>query len=60
MKLNTDKNRVKEVRDELKLDKHCPCMVVQNEDTLCPCKPCREEGICICLLYMRAETKEEQ
>ena len=58
MKLNPNKKRVEEVREQLKEDSHCPCMIVQNDDTICPCKPCREKGVCICKLYIRDESEE--
>ena len=38
-----------------KNDGHCPCMVEQNEDTLCPCKWQREEEVCVCGLYEKVE-----
>lgn len=55
MKLNPNKNVVDNVRSKLKNNPHCPCMIVENDDTICPCKPCREKGICICKLYIREE-----
>lgn len=30
---------------------HCPCMVIKNDDTLCPCKESRENLKCRCGLY---------
>lgn len=31
----------------------CPCRPQQNEDTLCPCKFYREDGKCICGLFVK-------
>lgn len=55
MKLNSDIEKVNEVKEKLKINPHCPCMILENEDTLCPCKPCRERSICICGLYVKEE-----
>ena len=30
----------------------CPCMIVQNQNTKCPCLDKREKQICICNLYV--------
>lgn len=31
---------------------HCPCRIEETEDTLCPCTNYREEGRCICGLFV--------
>lgn len=31
---------------------HCPCVLTQNDDTICPCKKMREESKCCCKLYL--------
>lgn len=39
-------------------DGYCPCAVIQNEDTLCPCKDFREQkepGLCLCGRYEKVE-----
>ena len=59
MILNPDKNKVEEIKNKLKNNPHCPCMIVENENTLCPCKPCRERSICICGLYIN-KNKEDK
>lgn len=30
---------------------YCPCAIVKDEDTLCPCKDFREDGECVCGRY---------
>lgn len=55
MKLNPNSTKVEAIRNQLSKNPHCPCMIIENEDTLCPCKPCRERGICICGLYIKEE-----
>lgn len=32
---------------------YCPCQPHQTEDTMCPCKFYREDGKCICGLYVK-------
>lgn len=56
MKLNPDLKKRKEVQQKVKNNKgYCPCMIVKNENTICPCKPCREKEVCICGLYVKEE-----
>ena len=50
-----EKLRIGLTRLVMKNDGHCPCMVEQNEDTLCPCKWQREEEECVCGLYVKVE-----
>ena len=41
-------------------DGYCPCMIYQNEDTLCPCKEFREmnePGECHCGRYEKVEVE---
>ena len=53
MKLNSDKNKVEEIRKAIKdNDGYCPCQTSKDEDTKCPCKILREEKRCICELYI--------
>ena len=56
MILNPDIKKRKEIgKKVLENDKYCPCMIVKNEDTKCPCKDKREKEICICKLYVKEE-----
>lgn len=36
----------------------CPCLLIKNEDTKCPCKQKREKQICICNLFVEKESEE--
>ena len=36
-------------------ESYCPCRYPRNEDTICPCKPFRESGDCVCGLYKEQE-----
>jgi ferredoxin-thioredoxin reductase catalytic subunit len=31
---------------------YCPCLLIKNEDTKCPCKDKRENKKCICGLFI--------
>ena len=53
-KLNPDKEKVKKVREALKVNNYyCPCVLIQDENTKCPCKQMREKQKCICGLYIK-------
>lgn len=34
---------------------YCPCQLLRNEDTICPCKYMREQGACRCGLFQNKE-----
>lgn len=34
---------------------YCPCMNVQNSDTVCPCRHMRDFGACRCGLFIKGE-----
>ncbi|MFW6243229.1 MAG: ferredoxin-thioredoxin reductase catalytic domain-containing protein [bacterium] len=54
MKVNNDQEIVQLILNGLeKRDGHCPCLVIKNEDSLCPCKSMREKQICKCKLYIK-------
>ena len=61
IRLNEDTRVVEEIRTGLaKRGGHCPCMLEQNDDTLCMCKDFREKirdphfyGYCHCMLYYK-------
>lgn len=51
--LNKDKEYVKKIIDGIyKKEGHCPCRVVIDETTLCPCDDFIKKGICKCNLYI--------
>lgn len=59
--INYNIERVKEVLSELKDSPYCPCMVVQNTNTICPCLPCRTKNVCICKLFInKISAKKEK
>ena len=51
--LNPDAEHRKTIQEGLKsTGGYCPCSIVQNEDTKCPCKNFRENGDCHCMLWV--------
>lgn len=53
MRLNDDKEHVEKILQGIaKKNGHCPCVLAQNEDTICPCRKMREESKCCCKLYL--------
>ncbi len=55
---NPDKEYAAEVKKALKAHGgFCPCSLVKNADTKCPCKDFREmtEGMCRCGLYIKTK-----
>lgn len=56
MVLNPDMDERTEILEDIEaLGGYCPCSLVRNEDTKCPCKQFREEGKCHCGLYVEAD-----
>lgn len=56
MKLNENKKIVDAIKRGLeKTGGYCPCLVLRNEDTLCPCKDVRESFECRCGLFVRED-----
>ena len=65
MKYNTVKNPdtefVKNFKKRLKNNGgYCPCRPMKTPDTKCRCKEFRETGECICGLYIKVPTYEEE
>ena len=56
---NENKDIVAKIRAKLKeRNNHCPCSIIESDDTLCMCKEFREkqdEGYCHCKLYRKVE-----
>lgn len=59
IKVNPDKEYVKEIRDKLKENNgYCPCRISRTKDTKCMCKDFRDmvdegkSGVCHCGLYI--------
>ena len=59
IKLNPDNARVQTIKELLrKNDGYCPCAIVKDEGTKCPCKDFRERttsGECHCGLYVKED-----
>lgn len=55
MSFSDDVAMIEKLGDKLKSDPHCPCMIIRNEDTVCPCLPCREHQHCHCGMFVAKE-----
>lgn len=58
MKFNSDITKVIEIGKALKQSPYCPCMLTQNDNTICPCLPCRTKQYCCCGLFVKIEKGE--
>lgn len=57
-KINTE--RAKKLIDLIeKCNGHCPCAIVKDETTLCPCDKFINEKECQCKFYKPIEKEEE-
>lgn len=55
-KLNPDKEYVNKIIEGiLKKNGNCPCRVISDETTLCPCDEFVKDGICKCRLFVKDE-----
>jgi ferredoxin-thioredoxin reductase catalytic subunit len=63
VKLNPDKAHVSKIKSALKENQmkyskpYCPCVIIQNDETVCPCTTFRETQYCCCGLYI-TETQD--
>ena len=58
--LNTDDEHVALIIKGIhKKDGHCPCRVIRDDTTLCPCDEFVGEGICKCDLFVPIEDAAE-
>lgn len=39
---------IKKIGEHLLKDKHCPCSIIKDDTTICPCDKCRNENECHC------------
>lgn len=53
-RLNPDKEYANKIIEGIeRKDGHCPCRVIKDETTLCPCDEFVEKGICKCNLFIK-------
>ena len=58
-RLNTDTNYVSKIIDGIeRKNGHCPCRVIQDDTTLCPCDEFILKGICKCNLFLKIEKRD--
>lgn len=58
MKLSGDTRIVDAITERLLVDAHCPCSLIKDETTVCPCLNCRENHICKCGLFVPCEEEK--
>ena len=52
-KFNSNSKHVEKILENLnKNEGYCPCALLKNDDTLCPCKDKRQQNICHCKLFI--------
>lgn len=51
MVFNENIETIRDIGASLLSDPHCPCSIVKNEHTICPCLPCRNKQHCHCELF---------
>ena len=51
MTFTSDMQTILDIGRHLKQDPHCPCSLVKNENTLCPCIACRTKQYCHCGMF---------
>lgn len=57
-KLNEDKDYVfKIIEGTYKKNGHCPCRLISDDTTLCPCDEFISTGICKCKLFVKIDEK---
>ena len=55
-RLNPDKEYVNKIIEGInRKNGHCPCRVISDETTLCPCDEFIQDGICKCKLFIKDE-----
>lgn len=55
-KISNNKSKVLKLIDLIyKCNGHCPCAIVKDETTLCPCDNFTKNNICQCGMYEKIE-----
>ena len=52
MTFTDDMQTISDIGDFLISDPHCPCSLVKNDNTLCPCIACRNKQKCHCGMFV--------
>ena len=53
MNFSDDIEHIQKIGKHLIKDKHCPCSLIKDETTICPCVTCRNEHECHCGIFER-------
>lgn len=49
---------IKKIGERLLVDKHCPCSLIKDDSTICPCENCRIDYNCHCGIFQLKEKEE--
>lgn len=56
MDFTNDIEHIKKIGECLLKDKHCPCSIIKNDSTICPCENCRVNHECHCEMFEIRDT----
>lgn len=59
MVFTNDIETIQSIGECLIAEPHCPCMIVKNDNTLCPCLPCRSKQHCCCGMFVPIGSEED-
>lgn len=60
MTFTDDMQTILDIGAHLKQDPYCPCSLVKNDNTLCPCVACRNKQKCHCGMFVPINAKTIQ
>ena len=59
MVFTNDMETILSIGKHLEVDPHCPCIVAKNDNTICPCLPCRSKQHCHCGMFVPIGSQED-
>ena len=59
MVFTNDMETIESIGNSLIDDPHCPCMIKKNDNTICPCLPCRTKQHCHCTMFVPIGSQED-
>ena len=59
MVFTNDMETILSIGKYLEIDPHCPCIVAKNDNTICPCLPCRSKQHCHCGMFVPIGSQED-
>lgn len=59
MTFTDDMQLILDIGEKLLQDPHCPCALLKNDNTLCPCLGCRKKQNCHCGMFIPIKITEQ-